>query len=136
MTIPQSPIRSLLFDTQAFLWADADQDKLSPRAKQILASTQTPVFLSIVSIWEVQIKVMLGKMTLRANIVDIVEDHLKAGSIKLLSVQLAHVRSLQALPNLHRDPFDRMLIAQAVHENMTLISSDSQIAQYPIPILW
>jgi len=102
----------------------------------ISATPNTTLFLSYASIWELQIKLQLGKLTARRPLSQIIQEQTTLNGLRLLPILPDHIYALQSLPNLHGDPFDRMLIAQAMHENMTLISSDSQIAQYPIPILW
>ncbi len=125
-----------LLDTHAFLWWDGERSRLSSRVLVISATPNTTLFLSYASIWELQIKLQLGKLTARRPLSQIIQEQTTLNGLRLLPILPDHIYALQSLPNLHGDPFDRMLIAQAMHENMTLISSDSQIAQYPIPILW
>lgn len=125
-----------LLDTHAFLWWDTLDPQLSSIALQVLQNSANTIYVSMASLWEMQIKLQLGKLIFSVSLQEKIKLQMDNNGLRLLPIIPDHVYALQALPNLHRDPFDRMLIAQAVHENMTLISSDSQIAQYPIPILW
>ena len=94
----------------------------------------TPI-ISVVNIWEIQIKAAAGKIDLNLPLEEIVEGY-KANDINVLSITDEHVLRLGNLPNLHRDPFDRILIAQALVEKMTILSKDSQIRQYAVPVVW
>jgi PIN domain nuclease of toxin-antitoxin system len=127
---------NLLLDTHAFIWLDGDQQKLSPAATQALADPQNSLWLSTVSLWEIQIKLQLGKLNLRGSLAEVLHDQERVNGLRLLPLQPAHVLALSSLP-LHRtDPFDRMLLAQAQHEGWTLVSKDSEFQAYAVPLLW
>lgn len=83
-----------------------------------------------------QIKIMLGKLQLDKPIVELVQAELDRAAIQLLPITLEHIDALSRLPNHHRDPFDRLLIAQAIHEGLTLVSSDQALKKYDAPTLW
>jgi len=126
----------LLFDTHAFIWWDGTPANLS---SQVLALCQDPtntLLLSVASVWEMQIKLHLGKLKLSLPLVEIVEGQRRTNSIEILPVMLDHVLALDTLPDHHRDPFDRLLIAQAVVEDAVLISNDSILQKYPAKLVW
>jgi PIN domain nuclease of toxin-antitoxin system len=125
-----------LLDTQAFLWADAEPAKLSAQARAVMADPANRLFLSVASVWEMQIKNQLGKLPLRLPLEQLIEEHVSHGSLVTWQVGLSHVYELSGLPALHRDPFDRLIVATARLENVTLISSDPLVQQYPVSILW
>lgn len=126
----------VLLDTHTFLWLDNDPDKLSPKVVSICADPSNTLLLSVASIWEMQIKLQLGKLTLPAPLADIVANQIKNNQIELLSVQFPHVLQLANLPLHHKDPFDRLLIAQSLFESATMLTSDPLIKQYSVPIIW
>lgn len=130
-----SVISRLLLDTHTFLWWDTEPDRLSP---QVLALCQDPavvLFLSLVSLWEIQIKSGLGKLPLSMPLQAVIHEQQKQG-LQLLPITSAHIYALDALPALHRDPFDRLLIAQARVESLTLASVDTAFAGYPVTLVW
>jgi len=124
-----------LLDTHAFIWFDAEPQKLSPRAAEILTSPAT-VLLSVVSVWEMAVKIQLGKLKLRAELGRIVAEQIGSNRVQLLDVNLAPSLALLSLPEIHRDPFDRLLIAQAMVERLVLLTVDSEIRKYLIPTEW
>lgn len=125
-----------LLDTQAFLWADAEPAKLSAHARRAMADPANKLFLSVASVWEMQIKNQLGKLPLRAPLDRLIDEHVKGSFLGIWQVSLPHVYELSGLPPLHRDPFDRLIVATAKLEKVTLISSDPLVHQYPVNILW
>lgn len=126
----------LLFDTHTFIWWDGQTAKLSQNALFLLQDKSNNLLLSVVSIWEMQIKLQLGKLTLTRPLLEIIENQQKTNQIEVLPVKLAHVLALESLPPLHKDPFDRLLITQANVENAVLVSGDPIIAQYPVQMAW
>jgi len=126
----------LLLDTHAFIWWDSEPAKLSPQALSICQDRQNTLLLSVVSLWEMQIKLQLGKMKLALPLKEIVESQQRTNDIEVLPVTLAHVLALESLPAHHKDPFDRLLIAQAIVEEAVLVSGDSDIAKYPVQVVW
>jgi PIN domain nuclease of toxin-antitoxin system len=126
----------LLLDTHAFLWADAEPDKLAPRAKAAGEDPANELVLSTASVWEIQIKVMLGKLRLRKLLRGLLEDWVRDSGLVILPVQLEHVLRLESLPPLHRDPFDRLLVARALVEDWHLVSHDPAVTQYAVKVVW
>ena len=127
-----------LLDTQVFVWMNADPARLSTPVQDVLLDTSNVLLLSKISIWELQIKIMLGKFSLIPSLTDVVEQSLRRNGIELLDLETAHIYALDNLPMHHKDPFDRLIIAQAIVENATLLSADAQVAAYAsvIRVLW
>jgi PIN domain nuclease of toxin-antitoxin system len=125
----------LLLDTHAFIWWDSDPQRLSAAAKAALCDPENVVQLSVVSVWEIAIKVQLGKLSLRLPLGDIVAGQ-KANGLQILEVRLDHVLAVMQLPALHNDPFDRILVAQSQTENATLLTADDALRRYGVPVLW
>jgi PIN domain nuclease of toxin-antitoxin system len=126
----------LIFDTHAFIWWDSAPANL-PAA--VLAHCQDPankLLFSVVSAWEMQIKSHLGKLKLNLALGDIIESQRQTNHIEILPISLEHVLALEALPDHHKDPFDRLLVAQALVEDAALISNDPIIQQYPAKLIW
>ena len=126
----------VLFDTHTFLWWDSDPRQLSPQA---LAACQDPantLLLSVASVWEMQIKLQLGKLNLSLPLAEVIESQQQTNNIHVLPIELAHVLALANLPAHHKDPFDRLLIAQANSEDAALVSSDPRFKGYPVKLLW
>ena len=94
------------------------------------------MLLSVASAWEMQIKLQLGKLKLALPLAEIIESQQRINNIEVLSITLAHVLALQNLPAHHKDPFDRLLIAQANVEGAVLVSNDPILAKYPVKLLW
>lgn len=126
----------VLLDTHTFIWWDNEPSKLSPLALKLCQDPMTSILLSVASIWEMQIKLQLGKLILKLPLTDIIFSQQQTNGIDILPVTLAHVIALQNLPTPHKDPFDRLLVAQANVEGTVLLSADSIFAQYPVTILW
>lgn len=122
----------VLIDTHVFIWWTSNPQKLSPYVYNLLLDVNTEAILSIASIWEMQIKLSLGKLTLASALPELVEDEVKRNQIELLPINLAHVYALSNLPNYHRDPFDRLLIAQAINEELALVSIDEKFDGYEV----
>lgn len=127
---------NLLLDTHCFIWWDSDPNKLSPRSLALCEDPANDLFLSVASLWEIQIKHQLGKIILRAPIQRLLADQQASNGISLLPIQANHVFEVGTLPQLHSDPFDRILIAQARIEGLRLISHDAAIRKYPIAVEW
>jgi PIN domain nuclease of toxin-antitoxin system len=124
-----------LLDTHTFLWAIAEEGKLSRRAQQIYTGSND-LWLSVASLWEILIKVQAGKLPLPVPAGPYVVKHLAANHIEVLPINLDHVLRLEALPVYHRDPFDRILIAQSLEEKLPLITADPVFERYPIQAIW
>ena len=127
---------NLLLDAHAFIWLDGERQKLSPAAAEACSDSANALWLSAVSLWEIQIKMQLGKLTLRGSLADILREQAKVNGLQILSLHPAHVLELSGLPFHHHDPFDRMLIAQARHEGWDIVSKDSEFKAYPMRVIW
>jgi len=120
----------LLLDTQALIWSLANPGRLSTAAADALENYDNEVLVSVVSPWEIAIKTALDKL----SPIDDLEFQLDEKRFELLPISLSHAGAVAFLPHHHRDPFDRMLIAQAQVERVTLVTSDQEIRRYPISI--
>ena len=126
----------LLLDTHAFLWYVEDSPNLSSAAREAI-SVSPGISISIASIWELALKHAIGKIGFPdGSFDDFISRHLTLTGANLLDVSLAHVSAVAALPLHHRDPFDRMLAAQAMAEGLTLVTRDPHLAAYPCDVLW
>jgi PIN domain nuclease of toxin-antitoxin system len=125
----------LLLDSHAFLWWVRGDPGLTRRARAAIADTGNDCFVSHASVWEMAIKASVGKLKLPATVERFVVEHCDANGFGLLPITLAHVAAVEALPFHHRDPFDRLLVAQARHEGMALVSRDQSLAAYGVAIL-
>ena len=114
---------------------DHASHKLPKRAKTLLQNPSNELLLSLVSIWEIQIKAQLGKLQLRTALAQVVTDQQQNG-VTLLPITLPHILALQNLPLHHKDPFDRLLIAQAQSEGANLLSKDSEATSYEVKVIW
>ncbi len=121
----------LLLDTHALLWWQDDVPQLGPRARSLITDGNNEVLVSVASLWEIAIKVQTGELS-----VDVrhVTDGTEQDGFTLLGVTVAHLTALTTLPRHHRDPFDHLLIAQAIAENATLMSEDRWAPGYPVPV--
>ena len=126
----------LLLDTHAFLRLSQTPDALPKKARNAVEDAGNEVYLSVASPWEIQIKVGLGKLKLARTPRDLVQFEIDRGAITLLPISLMHIDELSRLPSIHRDPFDRILIAQARSEGMRLVSGDGLVHLYPVECLW
>jgi PIN domain nuclease of toxin-antitoxin system len=125
----------LLLDTHAFLWSIAG-GKLSENARQAFLSPENELYLSAASYWEICVKSSLGKLVLEEGWEHAIDQELEANQIRWLPVEKQHCLETLRLPWRHRDSFDRLLIAQARHEAMTLLTADHNIQQYDVATLW
>jgi PIN domain nuclease of toxin-antitoxin system len=126
----------LLLDTHTFLWWATEPTKLSPQIHALCSDTKNDLFLSVASIWEMQIKQDLEKLILKTSLSKMVDEQKTKNSLLILSVQPDHVFGLSGLPTVHKDPFDRILIAQARFEDMILLSVDGVFKQYEVKVIW
>jgi PIN domain nuclease of toxin-antitoxin system len=126
----------LLLDTHTFIWWDSDPAKLSATAMALCSDPANELILSVTSLWEMQIKHQLGKSSLRLPLVDIVAHQQATNGVIVLPILPTHVFALDGLPTAHKDPFDRLLAAQANSEGATLISADTIFRSYPVRMAW
>jgi PIN domain nuclease of toxin-antitoxin system len=124
-----------LLDTHAFLWLATDDPQLTATARAIFIDSEQECFVSAASVWEMAIKSSLGKLMLATSLSHLVRGGLERG-LRLLDVTANHAYLIEHLPFHHRDPFDRILVAQALHEGMNLISGDGQLDAYAVTRIW
>lgn len=125
----------LLLDTHTFLWWDNEPAKLSRNVLNACFDPQNTLFLSVVSVWELQIKLQIGKLDLRLPLSDVLDDHRRKGLL-IVSLEVTDILGLAALPMIHRDPFDRLLVSQARRTGFPLVSRDPLIANDGVTTLW
>ncbi len=123
-----------LLDTHAFIWLSENDPNMSANLREKMDQAET-VYLSIVSLWEIAIKINIGKLSLKKNYEQI-EIELNSSDILLLPISFNDTKKLCSLPLYHRDPFDRMLIVQAMERSLILVSRDNKFTDYPIQTLW
>jgi PIN domain nuclease of toxin-antitoxin system len=125
-----------LLDTHAVLWMCGDSKRISPAATAAILNSRNKLYCSVVSWWEIAIKVGLGKLDLSADWASSIKRELRHNGVEWLALTPDHCERLPRLPFHHRDPFDRMLIAQAEAEGLSVLTADSQFAPYGIPVIW
>jgi PIN domain nuclease of toxin-antitoxin system len=125
-----------LLDTHAFLWWISDDPGLSEKAREIIADGRNDLFFSAASGWEISIKAGLGRLEAPENLQRFITDQLSRNAIQVLPIYLSHALHTGSLPDHHRDPFDRILVSQAILEEMPLLSADSHLSRYPVEVIW
>lgn len=125
----------LLLDTHIFIWWNGNLSLLTPNARTLLEDEGNTLVLSLVSVWEMQIKSQLGKLVFNQPLAQLIEYQQQANNLELLPIKLDHIYALQSLPEHHKDPFDRLLIAQAKTEQVALVTADAKFAQYNVQLL-
>ena len=125
-----------LLDTHAFLWFIEGSPRLSVRARELIRDPETELFLSIASLWEIAIKSSIGRLPLLRPFDELIPDQLARHEIVLLPIDVRHLVQLMHLERHHGDPFDRMLIAQAIAEHLPIISGDTAFDAYPVARMW
>jgi PIN domain nuclease of toxin-antitoxin system len=126
----------ILLDTQAFLWFINDASELSRRAKKIFLDEENDLLLSLASVWEMAIKLSIGKLKLKQPLDKFIPAQLQENNITQLDITFRHVAKVASLPFHHRDPFDRLIISQALEENIPILSSDEAFDSYKVKRLW
>jgi len=125
-----------LLDTHVFLWWITDDHHLPPHIHDIISDGNNELFLSAASCWEIAIKTQLGRITLPAKPDVFISNQMAINDIKGLPIQPSHALHIFNLPYLHRDPFDRIIVAQSQLERLPVITSDTQITQYKVDTIW
>ena len=123
-----------LLDTHTFLWFVMGNPRITPKLRTRIEDNEN--FVSIVSVWEIAIKYAIGKLNLELPFDDFIDRQIVPNGIQLLDIKLEHLKVVAALPLHHRDPFDRLLIAQSIVEDIVLISADSVVSLYPVQSMW
>ncbi|WP_423226701.1 type II toxin-antitoxin system VapC family toxin [Candidatus Amarolinea aalborgensis] len=127
---------NLLLDTQALLWFVLDDSRLSGRARESIVATDGLIFVSPASFWEIAIKISLGKYALPAPFAAFWDDQLLTNDFTLLPIAMSHTARVVDLPFHHRDPFDRLIIAQSLVEGTPVASSDEMFDRYGVKRVW
>jgi PIN domain nuclease of toxin-antitoxin system len=126
----------LLLDTQCWLWWFAQPERLSEEAIAQIADEANEVWFSVASVWEIGIKVAIGKLRLPEPIDDYISTRMMQLGARSLEITASHALQATSLPLIHKDPFDRMMIAQSQIEAMTLVSADAMFARYDVSVIW
>lgn len=124
----------VLLDTHTFIWAIMDERRLSPTARNLIASSD--LWWSVVSLWEAIQKAKIGKLSLPLPAGPFLTGELSTSHVRLLPVTPSHVLRVEELPLHHRDPFDRLLIAQSIEEGWPIITADLCFSRYPVDVIW
>jgi PIN domain nuclease of toxin-antitoxin system len=125
-----------LLDTHAFLWWINDDPRLSDTARELASNGENELFLSAASGWEIAIKMRLGRLEVREDPEQFIFDQLALNDIAVLPISMNHALRTAALPDHHRDPFDRMLVAQSQIEQLPIVTADPLIARYAVEVIW
>jgi PIN domain nuclease of toxin-antitoxin system len=125
-----------LLDTSVFLWMIAGSERLGVNARSYISDLNNGLLLSVASLWEIAIKCSLGKLELTRPYDQLIPEQLEKNSIDVLSIEVVHLSEIVQLPFYHRDPFDRLIIAQGISEGFPIISNDSAFQNYPVDLIW
>jgi PIN domain nuclease of toxin-antitoxin system len=125
----------ILVDTHAFLWAISADQRYQGAMRQAMENGENELYLSVASIWEILIKSGMGKLTLPKPTAEFIAAEMFKNRVRRMGIQASHLAALEKLPPLHKDPFDRMLVAQAKAEGIALVSTDEAFAAYGINII-
>lgn len=125
-----------LLDTHTFLWWVTDDDRLSARARELIGDGGNALFLSAASGWEIAIKTALGRLAFAADPEKTIPEQMAANALDGLPVRMSHALRVHALPSHHRDPFDRLLVAQAQLEELSILTNDPMIGRYAVEAAW
>lgn len=126
----------ILLDTHTFLWWSDDAPELSRTARDAISNKSNDCFFSVASCWELAIKSCIGKLRLALPVERFVKEQLTENDFKLLPIDFRHVTKVEKLPLHHRDPFDRLLIAQAMLQGMEIVTIDPYFSKYEVPVVW
>ena len=127
---------NVLLDTHSFLWLITGDNRLSKTARQTFLNSEIRLFFSAVSLWEICIKISLGKISLKNGWFQTIKDEMALNAVQWLPIEMPHCAEVTKLPFHHSDPFDRMLVAQAIVEDLQLLSRDKNLSAYPIQRIW
>ena len=126
----------LLLDTHIFLWLRNEPEKIPLHIMNVYEDMRSDVFLSMASIWEIQIKNQLGKLALDIPLNELIDQQCLKNGLQILPIETTHIYALKNLPAHHNDPFDRLILTQAQTENLTLLSADSVFKHYDVECIW
>jgi PIN domain nuclease of toxin-antitoxin system len=123
-------------DTHTFLWELLDDHRSSRKAIEILRSDEHELVFSLVSLWEIAIKIKIGKLNAVGSSVAYIREEMEAYGMELLPIRYEHILQLEMLPLHHSEPFDRLIIAQAITEGLPILTNDAQFPAYPVKLIW
>lgn len=126
----------LILDTHVFIWTVLEPEKLSSQIVMLIGNDDNDLFISTASIWEMQIKITIGKLHFDDLLSEIVAQQQQINELKILPIKLEHIWQLKHLPLHHKDPFDRMIISQAITEDLPVLTIDNSFNRYPINTIW
>jgi PIN domain nuclease of toxin-antitoxin system len=126
----------LLLDTHILIWWSSNSERLSENVHNLITDANNTIIFSIASVWEMQIKLQRSKLTIELPLPELIETQKQTNGLQILPIELSHIYTLDGLPNHHRDPFDRILVAQAIFEKIPLLSIDVIFDAYPINRIW
>lgn len=127
---------NVLLDTHVFIWLDSVPERLSDKALVVCQDQNNALYLSMASVWEMQIKQQLGKLNLKLPLKRLIEEQCANNGLQILPIEIDHIYALNELPLHHNDPFDRMILAQAKLENLDLVSADTVFSHYDVDLIW
>ena len=126
----------LLLDTHTFIWWDSEPERLTQKVLSMLQNPKNVLLVSMASLWEMQIKLQLGRLKLNTPLEELVRGQLEINMIDILDIKLEHILALGQTPSHHKDPFDRLIIAQAGIEEAIVVTKDKMFAEYAIKVVW
>lgn len=126
----------LLLDTHAFLWFVSGDDRLSSEARCHIEHPEHDAYLSVASVWEMAIKISLGRLSLQGAIAEFVVHYTTECRMGILDISVRHAAAVASMPWCHRDPFDRLLAAQCSVDQLTLVTADTAFDAYGVPRIW
>ncbi len=126
----------VLLDTHVFLWWIDDDPRISERVRGVISDGGNDLLFSAASGWEIAIKASLGRLRVSGALAPYLTEQLSRNAIGVLPVHLSHALRVHALPDHHTDPFDRLLVAQALVEDVPLVSGDPEVSRYPVEVIW
>ena len=127
---------NFLLDTHSFLWFVTNDRRLSAKSKSLIKDRENQIYFSAASAWEISIKVGLGRLSIEGDLQDFLLQQLTENGFAPLSIDISHSANTINLPDIHKDPFDRLLISQSIIEEMPLISKDKIIRKYDVGVFW
>ncbi len=128
---------NIILDTHCFIYSIEDnRSAFSEKALSTILDKTNHIFLSLASVWEMQIKIQIGKLKLENKLSTVIDEQLQVNEIRLISISPQHIYNLSQLPFHHKDPFDRTLTSQAMTDDFALLSRDSQFSNYAVNVIW
>jgi|SRR5215813_12013953 PIN domain nuclease of toxin-antitoxin system len=125
----------LLLDTHIFIWSDEEPERIPQPQLSAMEDETNDLVLSVASVWEMQIKIQIGKLKLRMPLQEIIDEYQSVNDLQILPIEYKHILALDQLPFHHKDPFDRLIIAQAIAEDFTLVSADPKFSAYAVKLM-